>query len=122
MGPLDSPMEDLIPGRDPAPPADFEGEGEGESPSAKECEAEKENLHKVYVKTYVELSRLKNEYDELANSTACKDGTMSQYEAQKTPLQQDIDDLLKRIDEKVQKLQRLRPRLENAIEAEKKMR
>lgn len=90
-------------------------------PSDEECQAEKENLHKVYVKTYVELSRLKNEYDELANSTACVDATMSQYAAQKNPLQQQIDDLLKAIDKKVKELQSLRPRLENASEAEKKM-
>lgn len=125
MGPLDSPMEaeaDMGPdfaGFDPAPPE--EGEGDGEGPSAEECEAEKENLHKVYVKTYVELSRLKNEYDELANSTACYDGVKSKYESQKVPLQQDIDELLKAIDVKVKKLQGLRPRLESANEAEKKM-
>jgi len=92
------------------------------TPTAEECEEEKANLHKVYVKTYVELSRLKNEYDELANSTACVDGTMSQYEAQKTPLQAEIDEKLKAIDIKVKALQGLRPRLESASEAEKKMR
>lgn len=102
--------------------AEGEGEAEGEGPTAEECEAEKENLHTVYVKTYVELSRLKNEYDQLANSTACKDGVMSQYEAQKVPLQQQIDELLKAIDKKVKKLQSLRPRLESANDAEKKMR
>lgn len=101
---------------------DGEGEGEDEVPTPEECEAEKENLHKVYVKTYVELSRLKDEYNELANSTACKDGTLSEYESKKNPLQEKIDELLKKIDEKVKKLQSLRPRLESALEAERKMR
>jgi len=92
------------------------------TPSAEECEEEKEKLHKVYVKTYVELARLKDEYSELANSSACEDTALADFAAQKAPIQQDIDSMLKAIDEKVKALQRLRPRLEAASDAEKKMR
>jgi len=96
---------------------------EGEkTPTAEECEEEKEKLHEVYVKTYVELARLKDEYSELANSTACEDTVLSEFAAKKAPIQEDIDSMLKAIDEKVKALQRLRPRLEAASEAEKKMR
>lgn len=116
--PMDSPVDDSGEFNG----AEGEGEAEGEGPTAEECEEEKEKLHKVYVQTYVELSRLKNEYSELANSTACKDGTLTEYESQKNPLQEKIDELLKAIDEKIKKLAGLRPRLEDALEAEKKMR
>jgi len=86
------------------------------------CAREKDALEEIYVKTYVELSRLKNEYDELANSTACVDNVESLYHEQKTPLQEAIDDLIKDIDQKVKELQNLRPRLESATIAEKELR
>lgn len=90
--------------------------------SEEKCAKEKAKLEKVYVKTYVELSRLKAEYSDMANSTACDDAVMSQFAAIKTPLQEDIDYLIKAIDKKVKTLQELRPRLETAMKAEKKLR
>jgi len=86
------------------------------------CAAEKDALEEIYIKTYVELSRLKNEYDELANSTACFDNVETLYHSKKTPIQEAIDQLIKDIDEKVRELQNLRPRLESATIAEKELR
>jgi len=94
----------------------------GNSSSPEKCAEEKAMLEKVYVKTYVELSRLKAEYSDMANSTACDDAVEAQYGSVKVPLQEDIDLLIKAIDKKVRALQGLRPRLENAIDAEKKLR
>jgi len=87
-----------------------------------QCEAEKKILEETYVKTYVELSRLKDEYNELANSTACEDNVESLYKSKKTPLQEDIDQLIKDIDAKVSDLEKLRPRLDRATTAEKELR
>merc|ERR1719191_1918966 len=82
--------------------------------SPQQCATEKKVLEETYVKTYVELSRLKDEYHTLANSTACVDNVESLYKSRKTPLQEDIDRLIKDIDKKVKDLQGLRPRLESA--------
>jgi len=90
--------------------------------SPEECKKEKKNLEETYVKTYVELSRLKDEYNELANSTACEDNVESLHNSKKTPIQEKIDGLIKDIDEKVRELQNLRPRLESATEAETELR
>merc|ERR1719217_890641 len=59
---------------------------EGKPKTNEECEAEKEKLEKTYVKAYVELSRMKAEYEVLANSTACEDGINEQYNSRHRPL------------------------------------
>jgi hypothetical protein len=87
-----------------------------------QCAKEKKVLEETYVKTYVELARLKDEYNELANSTACFDTVESTYKSRKTPLQEAIDKLIKDIDEKNKALEGLRPRLENAQKAEAQLR
>jgi len=86
------------------------------------CAEEKKNLEETYVKTYVELSRLKAEYSELANSTACFDNVKAQYDVKKAPIQEDIDALIKSIDKKVKSLQGLRPRLQDALSSESALR
>jgi len=97
-------------------------EGKPKKKTEAECQAEKDELEKTYVKAYVELSRLKAEYEELANSTACVDSTLEQYKNRKTPLQREADKLATAINEKVQELQSLRPRLDSAVQSEKKLR
>merc|ERR1719316_1626231 len=97
------------------------GSEEG-GPSSKECLEEKEKMEKTYIKAYVELSRLKTEYDELANSTACFDAVNSEYKEKKEPLQEAADTLSDKIAALVKKLESLRPRLESATEAEKMLR
>jgi len=87
-----------------------------------ECQAEKEELQKTYVKAYVELSRLKAEYEELANSSACVDGIVDQFKNRRAPLQKDADKLATAINQKVAELQSLRPRMESASESEKELR
>merc|ERR1719161_3530415 len=96
--------------------------GEKPKKSEAECQAEKDALEKTYVKAYVELSRLKAEYEELANSSACVDSILEQYKNRKTPLQKEADKLATAINEKVQELQSLRPRLDGALKAEEKLR
>eukprot|EP00746_Dinoflagellata_sp_MGD_P163421 gnl/MRDRNA2_/MRDRNA2_91450_c0_seq1.p1 gnl/MRDRNA2_/MRDRNA2_91450_c0~~gnl/MRDRNA2_/MRDRNA2_91450_c0_seq1.p1 ORF type:complete len:718 (+),score=186.68 gnl/MRDRNA2_/MRDRNA2_91450_c0_seq1:122-2275(+) len=86
--------------------------------SSKECLEEKENMEKVYIKAYVELSRLKTEYDELANSTACFDAVNSEYKDKKVPLQEAADTLSDKIAALEKKLESLRPQLESATNAE----
>merc|ERR1719161_2662004 len=102
-----------------------EGEGEGEEgdeKSSEECLKQKDELEKIYVKAYVELSRLKTEYDELANSTACFDGVNSQYKDKRAPLQERADELAAKIAAKVKELESLKPRLESASKAEEMLR
>jgi hypothetical protein len=50
------------------------------------------------------------------------DNVESLYKSRKTPLQEDIDQLIKNIDKKVRTLQGLRPRLQSATEAEAELR
>ncbi|MAC42368.1 MAG: hypothetical protein CL913_00010 [Deltaproteobacteria bacterium] len=89
--------------------------------SDEDCKKEKEALEKTYVKAYVELSRLKAEYEELAKSTACVDTTMEQFKNRRLPLQQQADKLATEINVEVQNLQSLRPRLDAAIRSEGKL-
>lgn len=94
----------------------------GSAASPEKCEEEKKNLEETYIKTYVELSRLKDEYNELAKSTACFDNAQSLYKSRKVPIQEKIDALIKDIDEKTRDLQGLRPRLQSATKAEAQLR
>lgn len=95
-----------------------EQEEEGGDKSSQECLKQKEELEKVYVKAFVELSRLKTEYDELANSTACFDATNSAYKARRAPIQDEADKLASKIAGKIKDLESLKPRLESATNAE----
>jgi prefoldin subunit 5 len=95
---------------------------EGKPKTNEECEAERDALEKTYVKAYVELSRLKAEYEELANSTACFDSVNAEYNSRHPPLQETADKLSSQINEKVKTLQSLRPRLEGAKSSEQKLR
>merc|ERR1719420_2694882 len=89
--------------------------------SDEECQAEKDALENTYVKAYVELSRLKAEYEDLANSSACFDTVMEQFNNRKVPLQQQANKLATAINEEVKNLQSLRPRLDAAIRSEAKL-
>jgi prefoldin subunit 5 len=95
---------------------------EGKPKTNEECEAEKEALEKTYIKAYVELSRMKAEYEELANSTSCFDAVNEQYNSRHPALQDAADKLSSQINAKVQQLQELRPRLDGAKESETQLR
>merc|ERR1719316_1938980 len=95
---------------------------EGKPKTNEECEAEKEALEKTYVKAYVELSRMKAEYEELANSTACEDGINEQYNSRHPPLQDAADKLSTQINTAIHTLQGLRPRLDAAKASEERLR
>jgi len=95
---------------------------EGKPKTNEECEAEKEALEKTYVKAYVELSRMKAEYEELANSTSCFDAINEQYNSRHPPLQDASDKISSQINIKVKALQELRPRLDGAKASESKLR
>merc|ERR1712139_737284 len=102
-------------------PAFKKKERKGEK-SDEECKEEKAAMEKTYVKAYVELSRLKSEYDELANSTACFDRVKAEFKQKKDPLQEEADDLADKIADRVKLLRSLRPRLESAEISEKMLR
>jgi len=102
-------------------PSDNQGKGEGEVPSNKTCEILREKLSSEYNKAFVELVDLKHEYDLLANSTACEDGTEEEIKSRKTPLHERINTLTTTVSEKITDLTELRPRLENANDAQEKL-
>jgi len=91
-------------------------------PPEQKCKEEKEALEKTYVKAYVELARLTAEYSELAKSTACEDNVNSQYEERAPALQEKAEELSKLSQETAEELKELRPRLESAVGADKKLR
>lgn len=95
---------------------------QGEAASDEKCLEEKENLEKIYVKAYVELSRLKAEYEMLSKSTACFDAVNEEYDNKAPPLQDAAEKLSKLSKEATEKLKELKPRLERAIEADKLLR
>lgn len=87
-----------------------------------ECETEKAELEKVYVKAYVELSRLLQQYEDMMNSTACFDAVESKYLSQKNPLQEQADDAASVISELNEVVKALRPQLDDSKKAEEKIR
>jgi len=94
-----------------------------ETPSSpSECKDQKEALEKTYVKAYVELARLTAEYAELSKSTACEDQVIATYEERAPALQEAAEKLSKLSTETAAKLKELRPRLDSATEADKKLR
>merc|ERR1719421_1857089 len=94
-----------------------------EAPSSpSECKDQKEALEKTYVKAYVELARLTAEYAELSKSTACEDQVIATYEERAPALQEAAEKLSKLSTETAAKLKELRPRLDGATEADKKLR
>eukprot|EP00746_Dinoflagellata_sp_MGD_P167676 gnl/MRDRNA2_/MRDRNA2_98505_c0_seq1.p1 gnl/MRDRNA2_/MRDRNA2_98505_c0~~gnl/MRDRNA2_/MRDRNA2_98505_c0_seq1.p1 ORF type:complete len:849 (-),score=247.20 gnl/MRDRNA2_/MRDRNA2_98505_c0_seq1:188-2428(-) len=95
---------------------------QGEAASDEKCLEEKKKLEETYVKTYVELSRLKAEYEALSKSTACFDAVNEEYDDRAPPLQEQAEKLAKLSKEAAEELKQLRPRLESAIEADKKLR
>eukprot|EP00746_Dinoflagellata_sp_MGD_P162260 gnl/MRDRNA2_/MRDRNA2_89732_c0_seq1.p1 gnl/MRDRNA2_/MRDRNA2_89732_c0~~gnl/MRDRNA2_/MRDRNA2_89732_c0_seq1.p1 ORF type:complete len:762 (+),score=201.19 gnl/MRDRNA2_/MRDRNA2_89732_c0_seq1:130-2415(+) len=95
---------------------------QGTAASDEKCKEEKEKLEKTFVKAYIELSRLKAEYEAIVKSTACEDTVISQYEERAPPLQEAAEELAKLSSETAAKLKELKPRLESAIEADKKLR
>jgi DNA repair exonuclease SbcCD ATPase subunit len=95
---------------------------QGEAASDEKCKEEKEKLEETYVKAYVELSRLKAEYEALSKSTACFDAINEEYDDRAPPLQEQAEKLAKLSKEAADELKQLRPRLESAIEADKKLR
>jgi len=105
----------LIEARDPAT----------EAPQAStdaQCAEQKEVLEKTYVQTYVELTRLVSEYQELIESRACEDTVIQEYTVKVTPVRKEIKSLETRIEQLTDKLAELRPRLEDVYNAEKKLR
>jgi len=95
---------------------------QGEAASDEKCKEEKEKLEETYVKAYVELSRLKAEYEALSKSTACFDAINEEYNDRAPPLQKKAEELAKLSKEAAEELKELKPRLESAIEADKKLR
>eukprot|EP00746_Dinoflagellata_sp_MGD_P160923 gnl/MRDRNA2_/MRDRNA2_87881_c0_seq1.p1 gnl/MRDRNA2_/MRDRNA2_87881_c0~~gnl/MRDRNA2_/MRDRNA2_87881_c0_seq1.p1 ORF type:complete len:764 (+),score=253.97 gnl/MRDRNA2_/MRDRNA2_87881_c0_seq1:95-2386(+) len=95
---------------------------QGEAASDEKCKEEKEKLEKTYVKAYVELSRLKAEYEMLSKSTACFDAVNEEYNDKAPPLQDAAEKLSKLSKEATEKLKELKPRLEKAVAADKLLR
>merc|ERR1719171_679141 len=89
--------------------------------NATKCKEEKENLEKTYVQVYVELSRLKGEYEVLANDTSCSDTIMEQYRERQAPTSERADELSGLIAEREKFLAALRPRFEHASVAHEKL-
>lgn len=86
------------------------------------CTQQKNNLEKAYVKAYVELARLIDEYEELCSSTAEQDALDKEHKNKKQPLQDDTDKLKEQVDDNKKDLQGLKPKLDDALAAEQKLR
>merc|ERR1719454_329377 len=86
------------------------------------CEKQKQDLEDTYVKAYVELARLIKEYEDLTNPEEEITPYKQIQEAKEEPLQDKADKLAEEQERLLQELQDLRPRLEDMIEAEKKLR
>jgi len=87
-----------------------------------ECAREKETLEKTYQKTFVELTRLITQYEDLVKSTAVEDAIKEQHADKVDPIHREIDKLVDKVEKLTEKLRELRPHLEDASEVEKKLR
>jgi hypothetical protein len=91
--------------------------------NATKCQEELEVLQKVYVKTYVDLARLIQSYEEKTTDgyEAAKEAIEDQCRDRREPLQEEASELSSKVSEKVQQLEELRPKLEDAIDAYHKL-
>merc|ERR1719265_1634350 len=91
--------------------------------NATKCQEELEILQKVYVKTYVDLARLIQSYEEKTTEgyNAAKEAIDDQCRDQREPLQDDASKLASEASEKIKQLEELRPKLEDASDAYRKL-
>lgn len=87
-----------------------------------ECKEQKIILEKTYVKTYVELARLKSQYEKLSKDNACEDTVQAEFAEQHDPLRESTEHLSKVSGETTKELNEIRPQLEKAEIAEGKLR
>jgi len=87
------------------------------------CLEQKQQLEDTYVKAYVELARLIQEYEDLGSpDDDGEDVVVKVVRAKKEPLQDKADKLAADQGEKLRQLEDIRPRLEDMILAETKLR
>jgi len=88
------------------------------------CEEEKTTLIEVFIKVYVDLSRLihSKEVDTTDGYNAAKEAVEDQCNDQRKPLQDATSALAAQASKKIKELEDLRPKLEDAKEAEDKLR
>merc|ERR1719335_1566469 len=91
--------------------------------NATKCQEELETLQKVYIKTYVDLARLIQSYEEKTTDgyNAAKEAIEDQCRDQREPLQTDAAKLASEASEKIKQLEELRPKLEDANDAYRKL-
>merc|ERR1719265_1158281 len=91
--------------------------------NATKCQEELEILQKVFVKTYVDLARLIQSYEEKTTEgyNAAKEAIEDQCRDQREPLQNDAAKLASQASEKIKQLEELRPKLEDANNAYRKL-
>jgi hypothetical protein len=92
--------------------------------NATKCEAEKSKLVEVFIKVYVELARLINDFEEQTTTgyETEKTAVEDQCRDRRQPLQEETSRLASLVTEKVKQLEELRPKLEDATDAEAKLR
>jgi hypothetical protein len=92
--------------------------------NATKCEAEKATLIEVFVKVYVELARLINDYEEQTTTgyETEKNAVEGQCRDRRQPLQDETSQIASQVTNKVKELEELRPKLEDATDAEAKLR
>jgi hypothetical protein len=86
------------------------------------CMLQKSILEKAYVKAYVELARLIDEYDQMCSSNAEETALEDEYNNKKDPLQTENENLNNAIDKSTESLQGLKPKLQDALNAEARLR
>jgi len=92
--------------------------------NATKCEAEKATLVEVFVKVYVQLARLINDFEEQTTTgyESEKKAVEDQCRDRRQPLQDETSRLASQVTDKVKELEELRPKLEDATDAEAKLR
>lgn len=92
-------------------------------PNTVECQKQKTDLEQKYVKAFVELSRLIAEYEEITSSTDAEDALKEDCKQQREPPQEKIEKAVSDLRSKLlPHLQGLRPKLEDMLAAETKLR
>lgn len=92
--------------------------------NATKCEAEKASLIEVFVKVYVELARLITDKEEQTTTGYETEKQVVEDECRdrRQPLQDETSQLASQVTDKIKELEQLRPKLEDATEAEAKLR
>jgi len=82
------------------------------------CEQQQKILEDTFAETLTDLSRSISEFEHLVTATACEESTCDRFDKRIVPIREEVTNMISQMRAKVDHLKALRPRLDDARNAE----